>query len=164
MLPSMKSSKKGHLGCQIYVIKCLPHIQIICSGKCMRETPCIHNFLYSLKNEFVRSHTLLIHLSHDWCFSVSSSYALVLTVSLCFFWAGGVQGLAMTKAFDCFEAYIKPPPVWSRGWRALVALDKCVLKEPPNIHAFTMWSVFQADQWFKLICISAQCVTVLVCG
>lgn len=69
---------------------------------------------------------------------VSSSYALVLTASLCFFWAGGVQGLAMAKAFACFEAYTKPPPVWSRGWRALVALDKCILEEPPNIHAFTM--------------------------
>lgn len=96
MLPRMKCSKKAYLACRICGIKWLPHIQIVSSKKCMHETTCIHNFLYSLKNESVRSHSLLIHLLHNRCsrlICIGTNCVTLLLLSWRSPWPGYGKGL-----------------------------------------------------------------------
>jgi len=79
-LPSGESSKKAHLDCLICGIKWFTHRQITCDGKGMHETPSTHNLLCSLINESSKAP----HYSWVNCMiGVPSSYALMLTVSLC---------------------------------------------------------------------------------
>lgn len=59
-LLSRESSKMFHIVCHIYGMKWFAHIQITCNGTGMYETPCTHNFIFSLINESWKKYLLFM--------------------------------------------------------------------------------------------------------